>query len=442
MLAKDPQTGKIKCLGRLMRSLAVEARAARHMAVVDEATLEFNRSGVAGASLAAIARRVGLGRAALYNYCTDRQDLVYQCYARACALIQEDLRRAAETNANSLEKVATFLRLALDPNHRPVAVLTELAFLSEEQQTLVQKAQAENVNALRTLLNEGVGDQFIRACDLNVVCLAILGILSWATLSRLWIGHPDDDFVGRMALAIPALIMDGMASDGMVIPPSRMHIKDVIRNTVRSDWDERLETIALVASRLFNSRGIDGVSLDDIALELGATKGVVYHYFESKPALVAYCYDRGFNIYEQIMTVAEKGATGLECTMIAIELNVEAQLEDICPLWLTTGFEMLSKELQEQLTGRARALAARSVRFAKRGVKDGSLRALDLEPVKWASAGAFSYLSKWLKDGDGRRATDVAGEISRFLLLGLRPRKARAKAKRPLNGTPKSLGAR
>ncbi|SIO48982.1 transcriptional regulator, TetR family [Burkholderia sp. GAS332] len=412
-----------------MRSLADEARAARHMAVLDEATVEFNRSGVAGASLTAIARRVGLGRAALYNYCIDRQDLVYQCYSRTNASLRKDLDRAAQANANGLGKVVTFLRLALDSsNNQPRAVLTELAFLTKAQQAVVQKLRSGNVETLAMLIREGIKDASIRNCNVEVVCQAIFGILSWATLSLLWISFPDEDFASRMANAIPDLVTDGMASEGMEVLPSRKRIKDVIRNPRGSDWDDRRESLALVASRLFNSRGIDGVSLDDVALELGATKGAVYHYFQSKPALVAYCYERAFNIYEQIMSAAEKGLTGLECTVIAIELNVEAQLESISPLWMSTGAEMLPKPLQRAIVRRAGALWARSVKLAERGVKDGSLRRLDFEPVKQASAGSFNYLIS-SKDNGKHSVSEVAAEISRLLLLGLRPHKAHLNGK-------------
>ena len=43
------------------------ARAARRAAVLEEACAEFRRVGVAAADLAAIARAVGVSRAALYN---------------------------------------------------------------------------------------------------------------------------------------------------------------------------------------------------------------------------------------------------------------------------------------------------------------------------------------------------------------------------------------
>jgi hypothetical protein len=111
--------------------------------------------------------------------------------------------------------------------------------------------------------------------------------------------------------------------------------------------------------------------------------------------------------------------------MLAIELDVEAQLTDLHPLWLATGFEMFPAETRGRLAARAGRLAARSVDLARRGIQDGSLRPFDPEPVKFASPGAFTYLSTWLPQGDALWASAVAQEVSRFLLLGLRGRDAR-----------------
>src|SRR5688572_329791 len=38
--------------------------------------------------------------------------------------------------------------------------------------------------------------------------------------------------------------------------------------------------------RVFSRAGYDGASMDDIALELEATKGLLYHYFDSKQELL------------------------------------------------------------------------------------------------------------------------------------------------------------
>jgi AcrR family transcriptional regulator len=403
-----------------MRSLAGEARAARHAAVLDEATVEFNRVGVAGASLAAIARRVGLTRAGIYNYCADRVDLVRQCYLRACDLTQADLTRAAAGGGRGLDKVTTFIRLAVEPGRPPVAVLSELAFLPEASRHEVQAARTRNVETLKALVGQGVEDGSIRPCDADLACQTIFGMLSWAPLGRAWTDNDDDTFAIRMAAATPVLIIDGVASEGATIPPMRLHIADVIAPSEGSEKDQRLEALTRAGSRLFNRRGIDGVSLDDVAAEVGATKGLVYHYFDSKPAFVAHCYDRAFDLYDQIMSVAETGGNGLECSLLALGLNVEAQIEDLHPLSLTTGLETFSEAARQRFSIRTNSLAARSVELSRRGVKDGSLRPFDLEPVVLASAGAFSHLSKWLPPGDNRPASEISGEVGRLFLLGLR----------------------
>src|SRR5262249_39838615 len=157
------------------------------------------------------------------------------------------------------------------------------AFLSAEQQAAIRKSRALNVALLKSLLTEGQKDGSIRSCDLDVVCQATFGVLSWVTFSKLWTKRPDRAFAGRMAAAIPDLIMVGMIADGVNLPETHKRIADVIEKIDRTEKEERLEGLARAGSMLFNSRGIDGVSLDDIALELNATKGVLYHYFTSKP---------------------------------------------------------------------------------------------------------------------------------------------------------------
>jgi AcrR family transcriptional regulator len=317
-----------------------------------------------------------------------------------------------------------FVRLSVDLDHRPVSVLSEVSFLNDTQQAQIRKARAENVELLKNLLREGQQDGSIRDCDLAVVCQAIFGVLSWAPLSRQWTKRPEAEFAIRMAEAIPDMILNGVIPPNKDLPNTHRAITEVLGDGPQGEREQRLETLARVGSMLFNRRGVDGVSLDDVALEMDATKGVIYHYFKSKPEFVTFCYSRAFDIYERIMDVAEACATGLEATMTAIELDVEAQLTDIYPLWLSTGFGTLPAKMREKLSQRAEKLAARSVGLARRGIADGSLRPFDLEPVKLAAPGSFTYLSTWLPQANEWRAGEIAREVSRFLLLGLRCRPA------------------
>lgn len=81
---------------------------------------------------------------------------------------------------------------------------------------------------------------------------------------------------------------------------------------------------------------------------------------------------------------------------------------------------MFAADVRASFSERTNALSRRAVELVRRGVRDGSMRSFDLEAVSLASAGTFSHLSKWLPSGDNRAATDIAGEVSRLFLLGLR----------------------
>src|SRR6202051_1393089 len=223
-----------------MRSLAKEARAARHASVLDEATAECNREGVSGASLSEIARRVCSTRAGLYNYCLDRQDLVHQCYLRTCKSFKSDLLRAEQTPGNSLDRVAAFVRIVLDAEHPPAAGLTELGFLNPEQEASVRAARGETVAAMRALLAQGVKEGSIRSCDLDIVSQALFGMLTWTTLSRVWTADTDDTLGTRMAAMAPQIILEGVAADGVDIPPSRARLAGILPAPPNSERDERL----------------------------------------------------------------------------------------------------------------------------------------------------------------------------------------------------------
>ncbi|SIO48815.1 transcriptional regulator, TetR family [Burkholderia sp. GAS332] len=402
------------------RSLSDEAREARHGAILDEATIEFMRAGVSSAELTLIARRVGLTRAALYHYCSDRYDLVHQCYLQTCELIHSDLQRAGVTHGPGLAKVATFVELMSSPSHRPMAVFSEIELLSAEQYQSVIVAQQRNVAELQTLLTVGVKDGSIRKCNVDIVAEAIFGVLTWAPLSRLWLNVSDDTLTKRMAKAVPQMIIEGIAAGKEERSAVRKRLADVKMPTPTTPREQRLAGLAQAGSRLFNERGIDGVSLDDVAAAVGVTKGVIYHAFKSKPEFVAYCYHRTLDIQERILNVVENSADGVEYTRAIVELHVQLQLSDVHPLWFTTGVENFPPRLRNQLVSRINTILDRTLKLNERGIKDGSLRKFDIAPVRIASVGAFAYVSQW--GGSARRlsSTTLAREISSLLLFGLR----------------------
>lgn len=64
----------------------------------------------------------------------------------------------------------------------------------------------------------------------------------------------------------------------------------------RGDHDERREVIGLAAAEVIATRGLEQLTLRELAAELGVTTGVLTHYFPSKDALVAYTKELIFDL--------------------------------------------------------------------------------------------------------------------------------------------------
>src|SRR5437868_5052987 len=89
-------------------------RRSKRDAVLDAAARHLNARGVSNTSLGEIAASLGMTRAALYYYVDDREDLVFQCYRRACEAMARDLDAAGREAGPGLDRLTAFVDRALD----------------------------------------------------------------------------------------------------------------------------------------------------------------------------------------------------------------------------------------------------------------------------------------------------------------------------------------
>ena len=398
----------------------------KEMRLLEAAAQEFNARGIAGASIARIARAMGLTRAAVYYYVKDRDALAALCYAQACAGMRLDLDLALKQRGKGLDKLLVFLRFSLDPARAPVAALSELDYFSGRRRAEIAAAQARNVETLRSLVREGVADGSIRSCDDEIIAQTLIGIITWIPLSVDWVEGTDTTFRARTVDAFCDLVINGEAADpdfrfeppvGIEsFFPAAPHAFDREANAAA-----KIEQMLMTASRLFNRRGIDGTSLDDVMAALGATKGTLYHYLDNKTDLVARCYRRAYVLYERFADTAEKyGRNGLERGLIGTWLNVQAHARELSPLIQMAGVGALPAAVKRDMTKRSRVLQRRFRGFGTEGQADGSFRALDFDSVAQLGAGAFEWLPKWFRADDPRAKSALAQEIVTFFIRGLR----------------------
>jgi len=396
----------------------------RHAAVLDEASVEFNRCGPSHTSTARIARNLGLSRTALYYYVRDIDDLVLQCYRRSCAVTAADLAAAQSPAVDGFGKLEAFIRRALDPTRRPIAVLSEIDYLEGEARGSILTAHGANVDSLRAIVRAGIVDGSIRECDDEVIAQTVIGLLAWVPLSADWVSNTGPDFRVRTVDALIDLLAQGQASSpnrelklpvdisGFFQPPAGAFDRSAIAAA-------KVEELLRTASELFNRRGIDATSLDDITRALGATKGALYHYLDNKTDLVVRCYRRAFSLYERFADAAMSGRTGLERSLIGLHLNVQAHTSGLSPLIEMVGVRALPAAARNEITRRARALQQRFAGFGSEGQADGSIRTIDSDTLSLVGAGTFQWLPKWLPPEGSRVRGIAAMQIVELVARGI-----------------------
>jgi AcrR family transcriptional regulator len=405
----------------------LDLREDRLSALLDAAAAEFNLYGVAGASLSRIARTVGLTRAALYYYVESREDLAFRCYARACGALADDLATAAGARTG-LERVRAFVLAALDPARPAGVVPSDVACLDPARRAEIEALHGRNTARLRKFIEDGVRDGSVRPCDAEIAAQAILGMVFWTPLAHEWTPGVGEDVRRHAAHSIAELVTDGVAADPDAPVDCPLDIAALAFRPGNA-FDRsaaaamKSELLTRTASRLFNRRGIDGISLDELTQELGATKGAFYQYFSDKQALVVECHKRAQRLFVAIADAAEQlGRTGKERGLIGLHLLTQAYASDLAPLAPLTGLEALPAKARGPILKRAAELQQRYERFSHEGVKDGSYRAFEVRTLSATGAGVFAWIPRWRRDDDPRPARAVADEMVALFARGLRSR--------------------
>jgi AcrR family transcriptional regulator len=403
-------------------------RAAKRSEVLAAASREFNAHGIGRTSFSRIARDIGLTRAALYYYVKDRQDLVRQCYERTCEVMAADLASAERIDSSGLDRLLGFLRFSLDPDRAPGAVLSELAYLTGPAHEIVAKAHGENIARLCAIVRSGVADGSLRPCDDEAIAQAIFGVIAWIPLSVGWLEGEDPTYRERTVQAVADLVSDGLAADPNVAfhPPigaAAFRPRPAAAFDREGQAAAKREQILATASALFNRKGVDATSLDEIAAALGATKGAFYHYLDNRTELMTRCYARAFDLFDAFADAAERlGRNGLEKGLIGLHLNVEAQILGLAPLVQMIGIEALPASVRTDLRHRSRVLQQRFTAFQLEGIAQGITRGVDVDAVAQLGAGVFEWLPKWFDPADPRADGALSAEYLALFIAGLRRR--------------------
>ena len=153
---------------------------ARRELVLRAATQRFNEVGYARASMAAIARQLGLSTNALYHYFDSKSDILLRCFERAFTLIDGcvDVAEAAPGNGNAkLRRFVAEVRALIESVPLPGSWL--VVHLQPKDLTVVIARNAAQRKRLMATFRGGIADGSIRDCDVaSTLAILLSGVYS------------------------------------------------------------------------------------------------------------------------------------------------------------------------------------------------------------------------------------------------------------------------
>ncbi|MAG64580.1 MAG: hypothetical protein CMK74_01710 [Pseudomonadales bacterium] len=392
--------------------------------IIIVASRQMNEQGATAIRLSKLSQLVGLTRNALYYYFKDRAALIHACYLFACKNNAEDLHFALSVKDGAAERLATYIDRTLRGPNAERAVLTDLDILPSAQRSELAEIINQNVGLLESILEEGISSKQLRPFNVAIGAQVIQGLLSWAQLWYRWAALDQQALDRHYQIAADAIkqaVLEGVSTDRTFSFSFQQQWVDLSPRPFKafdpeSLHKEKLYQLVGAASLLFNKKGIEATTFDDIADQLGATKGAVYHYFKDKKALVKACFLQAFEQYDSIADIAiNSSGNPLEQLLASLHLNCQAQMTRSPPLTLQGSISNLSKSH----VSRATSIAEKMSDVRASAIAAGLHSDID-ENIITLSPGAFFWISRWVEGRAIESEMALADEVCRIVFTGIR----------------------
>jgi len=182
-----------------------------------------------------------------------------------------------------------------------------------------------------------------------------------------------------------------------------------------------LESLLLVAVRLFNERGYDGTSMEDLSRKLGITKSAIYHHVPSKEELLRLAVDRALDgLFAIAEETAQRDGRAIERLEHLVRGSVLVLADRLLFVTLLLRVRGNTKAERAALT-RRREFDRLVTDLVKQAEAEGDVRP-DVDPAVTARLlyGMVNSLIEWYRPRRGSSAEEMADAVCKIAFEGLR----------------------
>jgi AcrR family transcriptional regulator len=182
-----------------------------------------------------------------------------------------------------------------------------------------------------------------------------------------------------------------------------------------------LDTLLDAAVALFNERGYEATSMDELAARLGVTKSAIYHHVPSKVELLRLALDRAldalFALTEETGATTGPAIDRLEYVVRGSVRVLAAELPFVTLLLRLRG----NSEIERTALHRRREFDRVVTGIVRAAEHEGDVRA-DVDPavISRLLFGTVNSLTEWYRPHRGLTADDLADAVVAITFAGLR----------------------
>ena len=388
-------------------------------AILDASTDLLNIHGVKGLTLGIAAASVGLSTTSVTYYFRRKDDLAAAVMLRGLSVLNEIVGQALRepTHETRLHALLSLyfnrMRRAAVGEAPPLPLLSDLRALSQPHRGEVAQAYLKVFRRLRQIF-ETAELAWLTRGRRTARTHMLLEQLFWAVT---WLPKYDPEDYGRVCERMYDVLTGGLAGRESVWAPQPLPMAEA---APRGKAEMARETFLLAATRLINTHGYRGASVDKISAELNVTKGSFYHHNEAKDDLVVACFERTFDVMTRVQRLALT-LEGDQWTRIASAAAtlVEYQLSDHGPLLRASALSALPEAIRRQMLQQSDKVGDRFASMISDGIAEGSIRPVDpvlAAQMLNATINAGAGLDRWV---EGVKAKAAPAVFARPLLMGI-----------------------
>jgi len=182
------------------------------------------------------------------------------------------------------------------------------------------------------------------------------------------------------------------------------------------------QDILRTAARLFQQRGYDATSMNDVAAALKLSKGGLYHHFQSKDEMLYHIMNHALDITDERVVKVVRGIQGAEerlRTLIRLHIEVVLSVRDREVTVMLHENHPLPPSLRKQINNRKKDY----IHFVEGLIADaqkqrGSKGSVTPRAAALALLGMINWIYQWYKPEGRLQAQDLIPQYTEILFAG------------------------